>query len=177
MIKKLLLGTLLILTMYSGFRVLFPSKEENKLEIIIPKGKEKVYNEIIEKIKKENNKNFSKTKIIEDTYKSIKKEKENKKIIKKETTTSKNGILIKIKEKRIVNNELIISIYLWNKNPEISKKFFLNCNAINKNNEIVDSFSWSGKLRIKQKKTLLLKDINLGYLNARTFNELKCYIK
>jgi len=174
MIKRLLLGVLLILTMYSGFRVLFPSKEENKLEIVIPKGKEKVYKEIVEKIKQENSKNLSKTKIIEDTYESIKKE---KKVKKKEITTSKNGILIKIKEKRIVNNELIISIYLWNKNPEISKKFFLNCNALDKNNNIVDSFSWSGKLRIKQKKTLLLKDINLGYINARTFNELKCYIK
>jgi len=171
MIKRLLLGVLLILTMYSGFRVLFPSKEENKLEITIPKGKEKVYKEIVKKIKQENSKNLLKTKITEDTYKSIKKVK------KKEITASKNGILIKIKEKRIVNNELIISIYLWNKNSEISKKFFLNCNAIDKNNNIVDSFSWSGKLRIKQKKTLLLKDINLGYINARTFNELKCYIK
>jgi len=174
MIKRFLLGVLLILTMYSGFRVLFPSKEDNKLEITIPKGKEKVYKKIVEKIKQENSKNLSKTKIIEDTYDSIKKE---KKVAKKEITTSKNGILIKIKEKKIVNNELIISIYLWNKNPEISKKFFLNCNAIDKNNKIVDSFSWSGKLKIKQKKTLLLKNINLGYLNARTFNELKCYIK
>lgn len=158
--KKLLLLTLIVLTVYSAYQVIIPKKESDKIinEIIIPKGQKSKYQDIIKKVKSRNSKYNTK----------------NKKDIE---TAYTPRIKIKIKDKYSDSSKLFISAYLYNNtNKTINEKIFIKCDGLDSSNKKVDSFSWSGNLKLKSKKTYLVNDINMGYINAYNIKKISCSV-
>lgn len=170
MIKQMTVVFLLILTLYSGYKLLFPDKNDLSAEnVIVPPGEEKKYAEIVEKIKKENT-----PKVVINKKKDLVVKKEKKYKILKEKPKE---ILFKVKEKDIEGDTLYLSFYLYNKTTESLKKDLkVVCNAFYKD-KAVDIFSWHKELFLKSKKTYLLKHVDLGNLTVNKFDSIKCELK
>jgi len=170
MVKKLLLLALLILTFYAGYRVVFPSNNlsNDNLDIIIPEGKEETYNKIVSDIKKE----FRDKKTKKHTKVKAKKTiKENY----KEVSYNNDKILLKIKGREVKGENLFATFYLYNNtSSKINKRIFINCKGLDKNKREVDSFSWSGNLKLNSKKTSLIKDLDLGIISNFNIKNITC---
>lgn len=96
----------------------------------------------------------------------------------KQQITSNDKLLIKPTSFFVQNNNLIVSMKIHNpKQTNFNDVVTIVCSARNNSGKPIDAFSWSGKLNIPSKKTILLQEANLGYINVSEEVNLSCKVE
>ena len=76
------------------------------------------------------------------------------------------------------NDNLIVSMKIHNPSTsDFSNIVTITCTAKNAKNKPIDVFSWTGKLNIPSKKTILLQEANFGYINISEEVTLHCKVE
>ena len=84
-------------------------------------------------------------------------------------------LMTKVVSLFVKNDNLIVSIKIHNpKEIDFNEIVTITCTAKNNQNKPVDVFSWSGKLSIPSKKTILLQEANFGYINISEEVNMSC---
>ena len=87
-------------------------------------------------------------------------------------------LMTKVVSLFVKNNNLIVSMKIHNpKEIDFNDIVTITCTAKNNQNKPVDVFSWSGKLSIPSKKTILLQEANFGYINISEEVNMSCKIE
>lgn len=115
-------------------------------------------------------------------------QKENNKAITQIDQPKKQNIISnpKLNEKKFLtkttslfvkNDNLIVSLKIHNASlSDFNGILTLTCTAKNTQNKPIDVFTWSGKLNIPSKKTILLQEANFGYINISEEVTLHCEV-
>lgn len=78
----------------------------------------------------------------------------------------------------VKHDNLIVSLKIHNASAsDFNGVLTLVCTAKNAQNKPVDVFSWTGKLNIPSKKTVLLQEANFGYINISEEVTLHCEVE
>jgi len=177
MTGKIITLFLIALTVYSGFAIMDPDREPKTInDIVIPKGQKDKYVQILNEATKvmEERKIAQK----EDIEKIPKYTEANQAKNKTFEVKSDKDILFKIKSYKIFKDNLIMNVYFYNKtNRAINRNIEFICVAYDSDNNGVDQFSWRKDISINPKETILIEDMNVGYVTAVGFNYLECSIK
>ena len=84
-------------------------------------------------------------------------------------------LMTKVVSLFVKNDNLIVSMKIHNpKEIDFNDIVTITCTAKNNQNKPVDVFSWSGKLSIPSKKTILLQEANFGYINISEEVNMSC---
>lgn len=84
-------------------------------------------------------------------------------------------LMTKVVSLFVKNDNLIVSMKIHNpKEKDFNDIVTITCTAKNNQNKPVDVFSWSGKLSIPSKKTILLQEANFGYINISEEVNMSC---
>ena len=87
-------------------------------------------------------------------------------------------LMTKVVSLFVKNDNLIVSMKIHNpKEIDFNDIVTITCTAKNNQNKPVDVFSWSGKLSIPSKKTILLQEANFGYINISEEVNIFCKIE
>lgn len=87
-------------------------------------------------------------------------------------------LMTKVVSLFVKNDNLIFSMKIHNpKEIDFNDIVTITCTAKNNQNKPVDVFSWSGKLSIPSKKTILLQEANFGYINISEEVNISCKIE
>ena len=87
-------------------------------------------------------------------------------------------LMTKVVSLFVKNDNLIVSMKIHNpKEIDFNDIVTITCTAKNNQNKPVDVFSWSGKLSIPSKKTILLQEANFGYINISEEVNMSCKIE
>ena len=87
-------------------------------------------------------------------------------------------LMTKVVSLFVKNDNLIVSMKIHNpKEIDFNDIVTITCTAKNNQNKPVDVFSWSGKLSIPSKKTILLQEANFGYINISEEVNIYCKIE
>lgn len=87
-------------------------------------------------------------------------------------------LMTKVVSLFVKNDNLIVSMKIHNpKEIDFNDIVTITCTAKNNQNKPVDVFSWSGKLSIPSKKTILLQEANFGYINISEEVNISCKIE
>lgn len=94
----------------------------------------------------------------------------NPKLNEKKFLTKTTSLFVK-------NDNLIVSLKIHNASlSDFNGILTLTCTAKNTQNKPIDVFTWSGKLNIPSKKTILLQEANFGYINISEEVTLHCEV-
>ena len=84
-------------------------------------------------------------------------------------------LMTKVVSLFVKNDNLIVSMKIHNpKEIDFNDIVTITCTAKNNQNKPIDVFSWSGKLSIPSKKTILLQEANFGYINISEEVNISC---
>lgn len=87
-------------------------------------------------------------------------------------------LMTKVVSLFVKNDNLIVSMKIHNpKEIDFNDIVTITCTAKNNQNKPIDVFSWSGKLSIPSKKTILLQEANFGYINISEEVNISCKIE
>ena len=173
------------LSIYSILDIFNEVREESKMlkgnlyaplkeRIFIPSGMEKEYVQILKTFNLDKETFLKKEELV---LAKINQKSKNTKNYKQKT--HKSVLKNKIKSYGVKNNHLIINLYVYNPlQIAVDKKLDISCSLLDSNGIVVDIFDWQtpSKIYIKPHKTILITNVDLGYVNNYDFKNISCEV-
>lgn len=171
---KVIIIILILGLIYSGF-LLFSNPKER--DFVIPKNKEQQYQDIYKEIKEKRDvKKQAKVQAAAEVKQrdNIKKAEVEK--VQPKEDASEAETFVKIKESRVEKDTLFVSLYFFNnRDYAVDNNVKVVCELLFEG-KAIDKLMWMQKIPLKPKKTILIKDIDFGYVVAKEFDDLKCAV-